>query len=73
MSKVFLITVKRATNDPLTVPPDRVMVEAAGPASALAAYAEEYVEVRALTAGEALKLHKEGVGHIDGTAEAATE
>jgi len=67
MSKVFLVTVKRPAimedGDPF--PPDRVMVEAAGPASALTAYGAEFVEVKALSAGEAIKLHKEGVQHID--------
>lgn len=69
MSKVFLITVRRPAEDKPghPFPPDRIMVEAAGPASALDAYARRYVDVDALTAGAALRLQKDGVEHIDGT------
>jgi hypothetical protein len=46
-------------------PEQRIMVEAAGPASAIAAYGERAVTLRKLTAGEALKLAREGVSQLE--------
>lgn len=69
MSKVFLVTVRRPAQEKPghPTPPDRVMIEAAGPATALTVYGNKYVDVQAISAGDALRLHKEGVQHIDGT------
>lgn len=56
MADVFLVEVTHPK-----VPQHRVMVEASGPVTAKRIYAEYVAKVSKLDAGEALKLHDDGV------------